>query len=98
MKITKEESDTKGRLLAKYEGEEIGEMTYSLANDGQLLIIDHTGVNDEFKEQGVGKALFLELVEEVRKEGKKVMPLCPFARSMFEKHRDMWDVLRHNSL
>ena len=98
MNIQKEENESKGRLVAKDGAKEMGEMTYSLANDGELLIVDHTGVNDEYKGQGVGKSLFEELVIITRKEGKKVMPLCPFTRAMFEKNRNQWDVLRHGSL
>jgi len=98
MEILKEETDSKGRLVAKDGDQEMGEMTYSLANDGQLLIVDHTGVNEDYKGTGVGKDLFMKLVEMVRAEERKVMPLCPFTRSMFEKNTDMWDVLRHGSL
>ncbi|MEM6830346.1 MAG: GNAT family N-acetyltransferase [Bacteroidota bacterium] len=98
MEITKEEADSKGRLVAKDGEKEMGEMTYSLANENQLLIVDHTGINDAYREQGVGKALFEELVAMTRKDGRKVMPLCPFTRAMFEKNKDKWDVLRHNSL
>ena len=98
MQISKEETESKGRLVARDNQQEMGEMTYSVANEGQLLIVDHTGVNPEYAGTGVGKSLFEELVRMVREEDRKVMPLCPFARSMFEKNRDKWDVLRHGSL
>lgn len=98
MEITKQEEETKGRLVAKTGDQEMGEMTYSLANDGQLMIVDHTGVGESYKGQGVGQKLFFELIKMARSEAKKVMPLCPFTRSMFERHTDMWDVLRNNSL
>lgn len=98
MEITREETESKGRLVAKDNDAEMGEMTYSLANDAQLLIVDHTGVNDGYEGKGVGKALFEELVRVTRVEGRKVMPLCPFTRAMFEKNKDKWDVLRHSSL
>ena len=98
MEITKEEAESKGRLVAKNGDKETGEMTYSLANDGKLLIVDHTGVNEGFEGTGVGKALFEELVKMTRAEERKVMPLCPFTRAMFEKNKDKWDVLRHGSL
>ena len=98
MEITKEEAESKGRLVAKEGDKEMGEMTYSLANEGQLLIVDHTGVNEGFEGKGVGKALFEELVKMTRSEERKVMPLCPFTRAMFEKNPDKWDVLRHGSL
>jgi predicted GNAT family acetyltransferase len=98
MEIIKEESETKGRFVAREGHDEMGEMTYSLANNGELLIVDHTGVKDKYKGKGVGKELFEKMVEIVREEGKKVIPLCPFTRSMFEKNKDKWDVLRNNSL
>lgn len=98
MQITKEEAESKGRLVAKEGEAEMGEMTYSLANEGQLLIVDHTGVNEGYEGTGVGKALFEELVKMTRAEERKIMPLCPFTRSMFEKNQDKWDVLRHGSL
>ncbi|MEM6643779.1 MAG: GNAT family N-acetyltransferase [Bacteroidota bacterium] len=98
MEIRKEQQDTKGRLVAFDGNREMGEMTYSLANEGELLIVDHTGVEKEYEGKGVGKSLFFKLVEMVRDEKKKIMPLCPFVRSMFERNKDQWDVLRNGSL
>ena len=98
MEITKEETETKGRFVAWDHGQEIGELTYSLANDGQLLIADHTGVEPDYKGKGVGMLLFEELVKVARSEQRKIMPLCPFVRSAFAKNEDKWDVLRHGSL
>jgi predicted GNAT family acetyltransferase len=94
-----EEFDTNGRLVAKdKEGKEMGEMTFSIANEGQLWIVDHTGVNEAYKGQGVAKELFFRLIEIVRASDRKIIPLCPFTRRMLEKHTDMHDVLRHGSL
>lgn len=97
MNITQEESESKGRLVAVENDQELGEMTYSVAGK-DLIIVDHTGIQKEQEGKGIGRALFIHLVEMVRKDGRKVMPLCPFTRMMFEKHRDKWDVLRHGSL
>ena len=94
MKITVEEKETKGRLVIWEEATELGEMTYSLANNGDLLIVDHTGVNEGHEGKGIGKALFYELVSMLRKQNKKVIPLCPFAKSMFKRYEDMRDVLK----
>lgn len=98
MEIIKEEDETKGRLVARENDVEMGEMTYSLANKGQLWIVNHTGVKEEFKNRGIAKTMFFKLVEILREEGKKVMPLCPFVKAMFKKHTELWDVLRHQSL
>jgi len=98
VEITKEETESKGRFVARDGEAEMGEMTYSVANDGKLIIVDHTGVNAAYEGQGVAKALFNTMVETVRNEERKVMPLCPYVRAEFKKNKDLWDVLRHNSL
>ena len=97
MEIKQEETKTKGRLVALDGATEMGEMTYSIANE-QLLIVDHTGVDEAYKGQKVGLALFYKLVELTRTDGRKIMALCPFARKMFERHSDTHDVLRDGSL
>ncbi|UBM60580.1 N-acetyltransferase [Marinilongibacter aquaticus] len=72
---------------------EAGRMTYSWAGEDKL-IIDHTEVNPDFKGQGVGKELLLTLVDYVREHKIKVIPLCPFAKSMFERMPEIQDVLQ----
>ena len=96
MDIQKEEGDSKGRMVAKDGAAEMGEMTFSVAND--FIIVDHTEVAEGYQGQGVGKKLFWALVEMLRKENRKVMPLCPYATAMFKKHPEAQDVLRFGSL
>nr|WP_270885148.1 GNAT family N-acetyltransferase [Paenibacillus aestuarii] len=43
--------------------------------------------------QGVGQELVRRVVEFAQKEGIKIMPLCPFAQSQFDRHKDYDDVL-----
>jgi uncharacterized protein len=57
------------------------------------MIIEHTEVNDSLKGQGIGQQLLEKLVEFVRKEEIKVIPLCPFAKAQFRKREDLQDVL-----
>ncbi|MEM9895252.1 MAG: GNAT family N-acetyltransferase [Bacteroidota bacterium] len=97
MKIKIEETDTKGVFAALEDEMQIGEMTFSNANDGKLMIIDHTQVNPDQNGKGVGKFLFEEMVKFARKEDRKVLPLCPFAKAMFQKNKSEWDVLRNGA-
>ncbi|TFE29503.1 GNAT family N-acetyltransferase [Cohnella luojiensis] len=57
------------------------------------IIVDHTFVSDSMRGQGVGQALVRRIVEFARKEGIKIMPLCPFTKSQFDRHKDYDDVL-----
>ena len=61
---------------------------------GYLLIIDHTDVNDQFRGQGLGRKLLNELVTFARSRNIKVIPLCPFAKSVFDKDLSILDVLK----
>ena len=58
-----------------------------------LIIIDHTAVPDALRGRGVGQALVARAVLDARREGFRIIPLCPFARSQFERHPDWRDVL-----
>ena len=67
-------------------------MTFSRAS-AQLIIIDHTSVPDALRGRGVGQALVHRGVEDARREGFKIIPLCPYARSQFERHAEWRDVV-----
>ena len=67
-------------------------MTYSWRDNDQFTI-DHTEVNPAFKGQGIGKKLLFNAVKFARKENKKIVPLCPFVKAVFNKNPDLNDVL-----
>ncbi|KKX30333.1 GNAT family N-acetyltransferase [Rhizobium sp. LC145] len=92
MDIRNEESKSGGRYLAVIEGHE-GEMTYSRTSP-ELIIIDHTGVPDALRGKGVGQALAVHAVEDARRGGWKIIPLCPFFRAQVERHPEWRDVIK----
>ena len=89
--ISREEGETKGRYAATVDGHE-AEMTYSRAG-ASLLIIDHTSVPDALRGRGVGEALVRRAVEDARAEGRRILPLCPFAKAQIARHPEWQDVL-----
>ncbi|MEQ1782125.1 MAG: GNAT family N-acetyltransferase [Hyphomonadaceae bacterium] len=91
--ITREDSASGGRYLARVEGKPDSEMTFSKAGD-KILIIDHTGVPDALGGMGVGKALVEYMVHDVRARGLKVIPLCPFTNATLRKHPEWQDILK----
>ena len=90
--IEREETATKGRYVVRLEGAE-AEMTYSRTGES-LIIIDHTAVPDALRGRSVGQALVRRGVEDARREGRKIFPLCPFARAQIARHPEWQDVLQ----
>jgi len=92
MEITQHNSNTKGYFLATENNIEAGRMTYSWAGDTRF-IIDHTEVNPDFKGRNVGKQMVLAAVAYAREKGLKIIPLCPFAKSVFDRNAELRDVM-----
>ncbi len=90
--IEREESASKGRYVVRLEGHE-AEMTYSRAGE-RMLIIDHTGVPEALRGRGLGEALVRRGVEDARREGRTIVPLCPFAKARIARHAEWQDVLK----
>lgn len=93
MEIQHFNTDNKGMFKAVEDDKEAGSMLYTWAGPDQF-IINHTNVDPEFGGRGVGKELLLKLVDYARANHIKVIPLCPFAKKMFEKDESIRDVVK----
>ncbi|WP_353183855.1 GNAT family N-acetyltransferase [Parapedobacter lycopersici] len=93
MEILLEENGSKGAATAQEDGKRAGMMTYSIAGTG-LIIIDHTEVEPAYNGKGVGKQMLYKIVDMARAKNIKIIPLCPFAASLFKKLEDIQDVLK----
>ncbi|VXD13341.1 GNAT family N-acetyltransferase [Marinoscillum sp. 108] len=92
MEVKQEETGHKGSFYVEQEGLRLAEMTYSWAGNDRI-IIDHTEVSDKLRGMGVGLQLVEQAVAFAREKGISIIPLCPFARSVFNKKPDLKDVL-----
>jgi len=68
------------------------QMTFVFAGD-KKIIIDHTEVNNGYNGKGYGKILVAKAVDFARENKLKIIPLCPFVKSIFDKTPDYNDVL-----
>lgn len=92
MEIEHQQFGSKGSYFIDLNGSRIVEMTYSIAGSDRI-IIDHTEVNDAYRGEGLGEMLVRRSVDDVRIKGIKIVPLCPFARAIFNKNQELSDVL-----
>lgn len=92
MDIQHKDNGQKGLFYAVVDGKTEAEMTYVWSGDHRI-IIDHTGVSEAIKGQGVGNQLVQAAVVFACEKQLKIMPLFPFARAVFDKMPDYQDVL-----
>ncbi|WP_392552515.1 GNAT family N-acetyltransferase [Orbus wheelerorum] len=72
-------------------GEDIGEITYTrIGND--KVSIDHTYVNINYRGQGIADRLFDLVIEQMKQEGRKVIPVCSYAVKQFERKPDLQSI------
>ncbi len=67
--------------------------TYYDIADGVITFI-HTEVPSELGGKGIGSKLIREALDQVRADGLKVIPQCPFVKAFIEKHPDYQDLLK----
>ena len=79
------------RSVAFNEGNIIGYCQYKEENN--VWSIMHTVVKQEFGGRGIAKRLVLAVIEEARKQNKKINPICSYAKKMMESNDEYKDVL-----
>jgi predicted GNAT family acetyltransferase len=85
-------NDNKGAFYIEVNGKQESLMTFVYAGEDKI-IIDHTEVNPGNEGKGFGKKMVTKAVEFAREKGIKIIPLCPFAKSVFDKTPEFRDVL-----
>ena len=74
------------------DGKTVAKMTFVFAGD-EKIIIDHTEVNEAYNGKGFGKMMVEKSVEFAREKNLKIVPLCPFAKHVFDETPSYKDVL-----
>jgi predicted GNAT family acetyltransferase len=92
IEIKQIKEDTKGFFGAFDNANEAGRIAYTFAGETKM-ILDHTEVSDAYRGQSIGKRILMEIVEFARQNNIKIIPLCPFAKSVFDKTESIRDVL-----
>ena len=85
-------NDKNGCFHIDVDGKQEAMMTFVFAGEDKI-IIDHTEVNPGNEGKGFGKQMVKKAVEYARENNIKIIPLCPFAKSVFDKVSEFRDVL-----
>ena len=92
MEVKNKNDGKKGVFYIEDTGQEIALMHYVFSGPGKM-IIDHTEVNYGYEGKGLGKQLVKAGVAFAREHQMKILPLCPFAKKIFDLTPAFADVL-----
>ena len=85
-------NDKNGMFYIDVDGKHEAMMTFVFAGEDKI-IIDHTEVNPGNEGKSFGKKMVIKAIEFAREKNIKIIPLCPFAKSVFDKTPKFRDVL-----
>jgi predicted GNAT family acetyltransferase len=92
MLIQHKQGKVKSMFYVEENNNILAEMVYSMPTPDKM-IIEHTEVDESLGGKGVGKQLVHAAVEYARTNNIKIIPLCPFAKSVFDKVKEWQDVV-----
>ncbi|GAA4905349.1 GNAT family N-acetyltransferase [Streptomonospora salina] len=79
------------RYEARTGGEVAGFAEYQTTDE--LVVFTHTEVDSAYEGYGVGGALVRGALDDVRRRGLAVLPVCPFVKGWIQRHRDYADLV-----
>jgi len=82
----------KGMFYVGSDGAIAAELVYNIPSAGKM-VIEHTEVDESLIGKNVGKLLVETAVNYARTHNIKIVTLCVFAKSLFDKNPEWQDVL-----
>ena len=74
---------SESRSVAVIDKSIIGECDFT--NRGKEWVITHTFVDEKYGGRGIARKLVECVIEEARKKGVKIVPVCSYAKKMMEE-------------
>jgi uncharacterized protein len=91
--VRREQKGHRGAFYIDGKGGRLAELTFSAAPDRQLVILEHTEVDESLRGQGIARKLVETAVTWAREQQIKLVPVCPFAKAVFDREPAFRDVL-----
>jgi uncharacterized protein len=92
MEILQKDDGLNGQFYIEIDLQIQAKMSYVWRGNDRI-IIDHTEVSELLRGKNAGKQMVIKAVEFARKKNIKIVPLCPFAKSVLTKSLEFSDVL-----
>lgn len=83
------------RYEAYLDGDLIGFADYQVAAD--VMVLPHVEVLPRLEGRGLGGTLARAALDDARRRGLRVRPLCPFVRAWIARHPDYADLVQEGN-
>ncbi|MBX9392913.1 N-acetyltransferase [Streptomyces sp. TRM72054] len=85
-----ERRDNRHRYEIFVDGKRVGLTAYR--DRGEQRVFYHTEVDDAFAGQGLAAQLVHEALTDVRRSGKRIVPVCPYVAKYLTRHEEFNDI------
>jgi predicted GNAT family acetyltransferase len=85
-----ERVDAKQRYEILLGSERVGLTAYR--DRGEQRVFYHTKVEDAFAGRGLASVLVQQALTDVRRAGKRIVPVCPYVAKFLKKHDEFSDI------
>lgn len=93
-KMDYEIKEIEERFILVKDEKEIGYLKYTKDLDDDY-IIESIYIEETYRGDGYAKMLFNEFIEEIKKRGRKITPICSYAQAQFQKRKDIQEMLKN---
>jgi predicted GNAT family acetyltransferase len=93
MTIQVQHDDKQSKFYARPEGAEGDEAVIEYEKRGSTYDLLHTYVPPALRGQGVAEDLARQALDQIRSEGGKIVPSCPFIHAFVERHGEYKDLV-----
>jgi predicted GNAT family acetyltransferase len=95
MDITVADAPDKRRYEAHVDGELAGFADYQIT--AEVMVLPHVEVLPALEGRGLGGTLARAALDDARRRGLRVLPLCPFVRDWIARHPDYADLVQERT-
>ena len=81
----------RGAFVIDTVGARLAELVFSTDPEG-VVVLEHTEVSESLRGQGIARKLVESAVAWARANDVKLLPVCPFAKAVFDREPQFGDV------
>ena len=86
-----ERRDAERRYVLTADGERAGELVFRDRSDGVLAFL-HTEIDPARQQRGLGSTLVRAALDDARRQGFKIVAICPFVAAYMQDHPEYADL------